>query len=58
LNSSYGLKKMMNVATKTAAIPTTTTQTQIEAPASFFSSMFITSSAVIQLPGERQWKPD
>jgi len=49
---------MMNVATKTAAIPTTATQIQIETPASFLSSMSITSFAAIQMPIERQWKPD
>jgi len=49
----YGFKKMMNVATKTAAIPMTATQTQMETPASFVSSMYITSFVAMQMPIER-----
>ena len=37
---SHGLKKMTNPTTNAAAIAMTTTQTQVETPASFFSSMF------------------
>ena len=55
---SYGLKKTTNAATKTAAIAMTATQIQIETPASFLSSMFITSFVAIQTPIERRWKPD
>jgi len=48
----------MNPATNAAAIAMTTTQTQVETPASFFSSISITSFVAMQMPIERQWKPD
>jgi hypothetical protein len=55
---SYGLKNIMNPATNAAAIAMITTQTQIEALASFFSSISITSFAPTQMPIEREGKPD
>ncbi len=48
----------MNPATNAAAIAMTTTQTQIEALPSFFSSISITSFVAIQMPIEREGKPD
>jgi hypothetical protein len=48
----------MNPATNAAAIAMTTTQTQVETPASFFSSISITSFVSIQMPIERSGKPD
>jgi hypothetical protein len=48
----------MNPATNAAAIAMTTTQTQAETPASFFSSISITSFVAMQMPIKRQWKPD
>ena len=55
---SYGLKNIMNPATTAAVIAMIITQTQIEAPASFFSSISITSFVAIQMPIEREGKPD
>jgi hypothetical protein len=55
---SYGLKNIMNPATNTAAMATITTQTQIEALASFLSSISITSFVAIQMPIEREGEPD
>ena len=55
---SYGLKNIMNPATNAAATAIITTQTQIEALASFFSSISITSFVAIQMPIEREGKPD
>jgi hypothetical protein len=49
---SYGLKKIKNAATNAAAIAMTTTQTQVETPASFFSSISITSFMAIRMPIE------
>jgi hypothetical protein len=48
----YGLKNIMNPATNAAAIAMITTQTQIEALASFFSSISITSFVAIHMPIE------
>ena len=48
----------MNPATNAAAIAMIITQTQIETPASFFSSISITSFVAIQMPIERSGKPD
>ena len=48
----------MNPATNAAAIATITTQTQIEALASFLSSICVTSFAATQMPIEREGKPD
>jgi len=48
----------MNPATNAAAIPTVITQTQIEALASFFSSISVTSFVAIQMPIERSGKLD
>jgi hypothetical protein len=48
----------MNPATNATAIAMIITQTQIEALASFFSSISITSFVAIQLPIERSGKPD
>jgi hypothetical protein len=48
----------MNPATTAAVIAMMITQTQIEAPASFFSSISITSFVAIQMPIERDGKPD
>jgi len=48
----------MNPATNATAIAMTTTQTQVETPASFFSSISITSFVAMLMPIERQWKPD
>ncbi len=49
---SYGFKNMMNPATNAAAIAMMITQTQMEALASFFSSISITSFVAIQMPIE------
>jgi hypothetical protein len=49
---------MMNPATTAAVIAMSITQTQIEAPASFFSSISVTSFVAIQMPIEREGKPD
>jgi hypothetical protein len=46
----------MNPATTAAVIAMIITQTQIEAPASFFSSISITSFVAIQMPIERGGK--
>ena len=48
----------MNPATNATAIAMTITQTQIEAPASFFSSISVTSFVPIQMPIERKGKPN
>jgi len=55
---SYGLKKNKNPTTNAAAMAMIITQTQIEALASFLSSISITSFVPIQMPNEREWKPD
>ena len=44
----------MNPATNAAAMAMITTQTQIEALASFLSSISVTSFAAIQMPIERE----
>jgi len=49
---------MMNPATTAAVIAMSITQTQIEAPASFFSSISVTSFVAIQMPIEKEGKPD
>ena len=49
---SHGFKNITTPATNAAAITMTTTQTQIEALASFLSSIFITSFISIQMPRE------
>ena len=48
----------MNPATNTAAMAMITTQTQIEALASFLSSISVTSFVATQMPIEREGKPD
>jgi hypothetical protein len=48
----------MNPATTAAVIAMIITQTQIEALASFFSSISVTSFAAIQMPIERKGNPD
>jgi hypothetical protein len=54
---SYGLKNITNPATNATAIAMMITQTQMEALASFFSSISITSFAAVQMPIEREGKP-
>jgi hypothetical protein len=47
---SYGLKNIMNAATNAAAMARITTQTQMEALASFLSSISVTSFVAVQMP--------